>query len=167
MKIQSIVLAATIAAVTIYGGKMALMMTIRGLRNNNPMNLRTGNQWDGEHQTKTDPAFEVFESPEWGIRAGGKLLLNYQEHYGLGSINEIISRFAPASENNTAAYISSVSKALNISPLMRVRVAEILPELVAAIIKHENGLNPYSEKLIKNGLAKIEGYDPNEGSYNV
>jgi len=167
MKIQTIVLAATVAAVTIYGGKMALMMSIRGLRNNNPMNLRTGNNWDGEHETKTDPAFEVFKSPEWGIRAGGKLLLNYQTHYALGSVMEIISRFAPPNENNTTAYISSVSKALNIAPDMRFRVAEVLPELVAAIIKHENGINPYSDKLIKNGLALIEGYDPKEGIYNA
>ena len=167
MKTKTLVLIATAAALTIYGGKMALMMTVRGLRNNNPMNLRTGNNWDGESTTKSDPAFEVFESPEWGIRAGGKLLLNYQAHYGLGSVMEIISRFAPSVENDTAAYISSVSKALNIAPDMRFRVAELLPELVAAIIKHENGLNPYSDQLIKNGLDLIEGYDSKKGIYNV
>jgi hypothetical protein len=167
MKTSTIVLIATALAVTFYGGKMALMMTVRGLRNNNPLNLRTGNNWDGESTTKTDPAFEVFSSPEWGIRAGGKTLLNYQRLHGLGSVIEIISRFAPATENDTAAYISQVSKALNIAPDQRIIVAEVLPQLVAAIIKHENGLNPYSETLIQNGLALIDGYDPKKGVYNV
>ena len=167
MRQTTIVLIATAALITFYGGKMALMMTVRGLRNNNPMNLRTGNDWSGESQTKTDPSFEVFESPEWGIRAGGKTLLNYQRLYGLGSVIEIITRFAPPEENNTASYISQVSKALNIAPDYRFIVAEVLPELVAAIIKHENGLQPYSDSLIKNGLALIDGYDPKQGVYNV
>jgi hypothetical protein len=167
MNVKTIGLIATGLLITFYGGKMALMMSVRGLRNNNPMNLRIGNNWKGEVISESEEGFEVFESPEWGIRAGGKLLLNYQKNYGLGSIIEIINRFAPPVENDTAAYISSVSKALNLAPDRRFEISQVLPELVAAIIKHENGINPYSDKLIEKGLALIEGYDVKQGKYNV
>ena len=30
----------------------------RGIRNNNPLNIRKGNNWQGERHPQTDPAFE-------------------------------------------------------------------------------------------------------------
>ena len=165
MKTKKIVLYATMAAVIIYGGKMALMMSIRGFRNNNPMNLKKGNNWDGERTKNKDPVFEEFESPEWGIRAGGKLLLNYQRLYGLSTIAELINRFAPTSENNTQSYIDHVARQTKLGPLQYIKVADHLPELVKAIIAHENGLQPYSDKVINHGLELIEGYNAETRKY--
>ena len=165
MKAKRIFLYATAAALVLYGGKMALMMSIRGFRNNNPMNLKEGNNWDGETTENRDPVFEEFESPEWGIRAGGKLLLNYQRIYGLSTIAELINRFAPTNENNTQSYIDHVARQTKLGPLQYIKVADYLPELVKAIITHENGWQPYSDRVIHGGLDLIEGYNPETRTY--
>ena len=76
---------------------------VRGLRNNNPFNIKkSGFDWLGKVASK-DPVFEQFDSLEHGVRAGLKLLLNYVRK-GIDTPNKIISRFAPVSENNTKYY---------------------------------------------------------------
>ena len=43
-------------------------MTIpRGIRNNNPGNIRHGNDWQGISKEQPDPAFCTFVSPEYGL----------------------------------------------------------------------------------------------------
>ena len=37
-------------------------MVPRGIRNNNPLNIRKGNNWKGERPNQTDKAFEEFET---------------------------------------------------------------------------------------------------------
>lgn len=85
----------------------------RGIRNNNPLNIRKGNNWLGERPNQTDPAFEEFTSMEMGIRAGFKLLRNYitgmnGKREPADTIEKIIRRWAPESENDTKAYIRTV-----------------------------------------------------------
>lgn len=82
----------------------------RGIRNNNPLNIRIGNVWIGEVLDPTDKEFEQFISMAYGIRAGFKLLYRYINRYNLRTIEDIISRWAPPSENKTEDYISHVSK---------------------------------------------------------
>lgn len=84
-------------------------MTPRGIRNNNPLNIRIGNAWLGEVANPTDKEFEQFTSLRWGLRAGFILLKRYINRYHLNSIRLIVSRWAPSSENNTEAYIRRVS----------------------------------------------------------
>lgn len=81
----------------------------RGIRNNNPFNIRysAANNWEG--QTGSDGAFCVFSSMPYGIRAGGVLLRKYLKN-GANTIEKIISKFAPSSENNTKKYIADVAK---------------------------------------------------------
>lgn len=83
--------------------------TPRGIRNNNPLNIRIGNAWLGEVAIPTDKEFEQFTSLRWGLRAGFLLLKRYINRYHLNSIRLIVSRWAPSSENNTEAYIKRVS----------------------------------------------------------
>lgn len=168
MKLKHLAMALAGAGVLYFGGRMALMMTIRGLRNNNPFNIRKGNDWLGLADSQSDKSFDQFVSPEWGIRAGAKLLLNYREFYGASSVMAIISRFAPPEDNNnTASYISAVSQDLNIAPDATIDVQdyEVLLAMTKAIIKHENGFNPYSDDLIRRGIDLIENYDPDTGVY--
>jgi hypothetical protein len=40
----------------------------RGIRNNNPLNIRIGNTWLGERPEPTDHDFEEFVSMEYGLR---------------------------------------------------------------------------------------------------
>lgn len=93
----------------------------RGIRNNNPLNIRKGNDWLGERPIQKDRAFEEFVSLEMGLRAGFILLRNYQRPQLLpnlraNTIRKIITRWAPASENNTAKYIDVVSKRSGLHP---------------------------------------------------
>lgn len=94
---------------------MAEKKTPRGIRNNNPLNIRKGCNWKGEVATSTDPSFEQFVSMQMGIRAGFKILRNYMNGYGgkakpLTNIHDIIHRWAPPCENNCKAYIDSVCR---------------------------------------------------------
>ena len=88
----------------------------RGIRNNNPLNIRKGNNWKGERPNQTDPAFEEFESMEYGIRAAIKLIRNKIQGKGKGhrplcTIRTLVSSWAPPCENKTEAYIRFVSSA--------------------------------------------------------
>lgn len=128
---------------------------IRGLRNNNPGNIRIGANWQGMAANQSDPAFVVFESPEWGIRAMGRVLLNYQRLYGLNTVKGIIDRWAPPNENNTAAYQQHVAELIGVAVDEPFQLQPNLLQLVKAIIKHENGIQPYSDALIQDGLARV------------
>lgn len=81
--------------------------TSRGIRNNNPLNIRRGHNWKGLRPTQTDAAFCQFTSIEWGIRAAVLILASYARKH-VRTIEEIITRWAPPSENNTRRYIQMV-----------------------------------------------------------
>lgn len=84
-------------------------MLPRGIRNNNPLNIRVGNKWVGEVKKPTDPSFEQFSCMPYGLRAAFVILHRYIDVYKLNTISKIVSRWAPKSENNTLAYIRRVS----------------------------------------------------------
>ena len=94
------------------------MTTPRGIRNNNPLNIRKSkDQWQGLRAQQTDAQFCQFESMEYGWRAAFKLLTRtYYHTYRLFTIRAIVSKWAPANENNTKAYIANVSKMTGIGP---------------------------------------------------
>lgn len=85
------------------------MSSPRGIRNNNPLNIRVGNKWVGEVKDHTDPTFEQFTCMPYGLRAAFIILRKYILVYKLNTISKIVSRWAPTSENNTLAYIRRVS----------------------------------------------------------
>lgn len=143
-------------AIIIAAGTFKLSGTVRGLRNNNPGNIRKGANWDGA--TGDDGAFVIFSSPEFGIRALAKLLLNYERLYQLNTVEGIINRYAPSNENNTAAYVNSVAGKLDLDPHTTFSVEARLPELMKAIIHHENGQQPYSDELIDRGIGMAKDY---------
>ncbi len=124
----------------------------RGIRNNNPLNIefQPSNQWDG--QTGTDGRFSIFNTPYFGIRAAARLLKNYAANYNIKTVREIIARWAPAVENNVEAYVNSVVKRSGLFPDMRLVEGEYA-DLIAAMIYHENGQQPYELALIKEATA--------------
>jgi len=129
-------------------------MTSRGIRNNNPGNIRHGDAWQGLAEQQTDSSFCVFRSPEYGIRALAKVLLNYEKKYGLNTVRKIISRYAPENENDTGAYIKSVAGQLGVDAdePITVRDKATLLVLAKAIIRHENGEQPYGNEILIKGL---------------
>ncbi len=107
--------------------------TPRGLRNNNPLNIRKGNNWQGERTPQTDPAFEEFNTLEDGLRAGFIIIHNYlKKRPPINTVRAIISRWAPANENHTKAYIAQVCKraALNADVPIKWEQKNILCRLV-------------------------------------
>ena len=81
------------------------------MKRNNPFNIRTNstNKWVGKVPNNNEP-FEKFETLEYGIRAGLKLLQNYSKKYNLNTVEGIVHKFAPHSENDTDRYIDTVCK---------------------------------------------------------
>ena len=130
------------------------MLTPRGIRNNNPGNIRhSGSQWQGMAAQQTDPAFVQFVAPEYGIRALAKLLNNYASRDGLNTVRLLINKYAPSNENNTEAYAQAVARALGVNPDTVISVPQHLNALVEAIIQHENGQQPYQLAQITTGVS--------------
>lgn len=142
------------------------MATIpRGIRNNNPGNIRWSNdQWKGliPKDQASDKSFCVFRTPEYGIRAMTRILRRYMQYPGIpnvgkpkiDTVREIISRWAPPNENNTEAYIQSVAKNVGVAANSPIDVFDsaIMLKLLKAIIAHENGQQPYTDAQILAGI---------------
>lgn len=86
----------------------------RGIRNANPLNLRHGEKWQGLRKYQSDKQFCQFVDMKHGVRAAIIVLRTYYCVHGLRTISDIISRFAPTNENDTAAYIRILSNYVNI-----------------------------------------------------
>lgn len=113
----------------------------RGLRNNNPGNIRKNSDvFQGEVNPSRDSAFKQFKSMPYGYRAVFKILSNYYRIYRLTTIRKMISRWAPENENNTSAYVSLVSKYAGIGPDDLISFdREQMIQIVAGMSRVENG----------------------------
>ncbi len=117
----------------------------RGLKNNNPGNIRiNSDHFQGEIKPSRDKAFKQFETMPYGYRAMLKMLQNYKKNRGCKTIREMISRWAPESENNTKAYYTFVAEKVGISPDIEVDTfnKELMCNIAAAMSKIENGIDP-------------------------
>lgn len=123
------------------------MTTPRGIRNNNPLNIRKSkDKWKGLRAQQQDAAFCQFENMEWGWRAAFWLLTRtYYHTYRLFTIRTIIQKWAPPHENNTASYIANVSKMTGIRADEPIGIPSDQPArwmmLGAAMAIQENGTN--------------------------
>ena len=124
----------------------------RGYRNNNPLNIRRGaNAWLGLKPTQTDEEFCQFQSMAWGFRAAFRLLRTYRVKYGCNTIKGVVSRFAPASENDTEAYIRFVSKKVGVAPdfLIAGNDKDLMIRIVKAMATFENGSAPRHDDVME------------------
>lgn len=144
-------------------------MTARGVRNNNPGNIdfNPRNDWVGQlglEQGTAKPRFARFDSPENGIRALGKLLINYRGKDGMPGVGgkgidtvlETINRWAPSNENDTQAYAQAVAKRIGVRTTEPINIKDsaVLRGMVVSIITHENGGNPYTPSVIDEGVRR-------------
>ena len=118
----------------------------RGIRNNNPLNIRKGNNWKGERSVQHDRAFEEFESMTYGLRAGFIILKKYMSgYYGLtqkfNTIELMIRRWAPPTENATRKYVDSVSEKTGIPPGRHLSFTNktVMVDIVSAMVEVECG----------------------------
>lgn len=133
----------------------------RGFRNKNPGNIdyNPANRWQGQvgiETTGSPPRFAVFESHEFGIRALAALLTTYQDRHNLRSVHQIINRWAPGNENDTASYVRAVCQKIGVGPndALDLRTYAHMRPLVEAIITHELGGQPYTDAVLDEGLRR-------------
>jgi hypothetical protein len=128
--------------------------TPRGIRLQNPGNIRLNPNvhWMGQSEEQPDSSFVQFDKPEYGIRAMVRIFRSYKRQ-GIDTIAGLLNRYAPPSENDTGAYISAVCKSCNKQASEVVDFNDIMPQLVNAIIWHEQGDNPYTPEQIATGIA--------------
>jgi hypothetical protein len=129
----------------------------RGIRNNNPGNIKAEELWQG--QIGTDGPFVVFKDQDWGLRALATDLGNKIKN-GYDTIRKIVSRYAPPEENNTQAYIQSVVDDSGFTADQVIPAnAQSLALLMRAIINHENGegdsYDYVADADIANGIAML------------
>lgn len=97
----------------------------RGIRNNNPLNIRISNaQWLGKEKPSRDPDFESFVHIHYGIRAA---LINIRTHVrrakldGGLTLEQLINIWAPAADhNNPDNYVREVCRLANLSPKWKI-----------------------------------------------
>lgn len=113
----------------------------RGLRNNNPGNIRRNSDVFQGEKTSSDKEFKQFKTMAYGYRAVFKILSNYYRNYHLKTIWQMIGRWAPEKENNTDAYIKAVSDYAGIPADDPIDITdrEQMIRIVAGMSRVENG----------------------------
>lgn len=134
----------------------------RGIRNNNPGNIRHSDANDWQGQVGIDDAgFVIFDSPQNGVRAMTKILKNYAKR-GVVTLEQIISTWAPPEGinpitrepygNDTASYIRHVAQLTGIEKGEPVAPVDY-PALIDAISRHENAGKSFSMGVIEKGVS--------------
>lgn len=125
---------------------MEQMKTPRGIRNNNPLNIRKYSAWQGLAPNQTDPQFCQFKSMVYGLRAAHKLLRNYITGSDgrvkpCDTLSTIIRKWAPPTENVTQRYIDYVAKETGLSPFERINFLDrkVMCDIVEAMAFVECG----------------------------
>jgi hypothetical protein len=120
----------------------------RGIRNNNPGNIEwifdVKRRWRGMvGRDAQAPRYAVFDTPANGVRAiGGELKASFRK--GQRTVRAIINEWAPPTENDTSAYVQHVAALLAVQPDAVLETRAALLPLTLAIIRHENGQQPYN-----------------------
>lgn len=115
-------------------------MQPRGIRNNNPLNIKIGNDWLGE-RPNNDGVFEEFEKMEYGVRAAVIILRRYIIKYGRNNLRKIIHSWSPDGETAERAYMQSVSQWCNLpldSPI-NFNDEDLMCKIVQGMARVENG----------------------------
>jgi len=140
-------------------GAILLMITTNkkqplGIRNNNAGNIRATGRWqEWQGAIDSNKGFIVFDEAENGLRAMARVLRTYRDVYNLNTIEKIISRWAPPNENDTQSYINSAASSTGLSPFKPLAAYDY-PLLIAAIVRHENGQQPYTNEQIQTGFER-------------
>ncbi len=124
------------------------MKKVRGLRNNNPLNIIKSENinWKGEVKPSTDKNFAQFETMEYGLRAALCLLRTYYNKHGRRTVRSIVARWDPEGERVINAYVQTVCRLTGLSPEtplppMKQETQVVWCDLVLAMATMECGLS--------------------------
>lgn len=128
----------------------------RGIRNNNPLNLKT-------RGTKgQDGPFAVYNTQDEGIAAADRNLQAYSTKHGLNTVAGIVNRWAPpnADGNHTAAYTAHVASRMGVDPNGRLDMVnpQTRKALIGAMGEFENG-TPIAQQAPANPLEGVSDAD--------
>lgn len=136
-------------------------MTARGIRNNNPGNIEynEGTKWKGLAAPPSDGRFCIFRKPKYGIRALAMLIENYQDFHGIDTIEDLVNRWAPSHENDSEGYAEFVADrtGFGLNEVLDFQDYRDVEPVLKAIIRFENGEQPYSQSTIDEGM-KMAGF---------
>ena len=126
---------------------MAISTLPRGIRNNNPLNLRiSNNPWLGKVTHNTDGAFEQFTTMEYGIRAAMrnvKTIVQRRAKQGQATnVSQLIHVWAPASDgNNERVYCRTIADKTGIQPYDEINIQDknFFCLLIYGMAYQENG----------------------------
>jgi len=128
----------------------------RGIRNNNPCNLRpmsNGDKWTG--QTAIQDDFVIFDYVENGYRAAALNLFHYWEKDGVKTIYEMAERWAPRNDNNDpVGYAQTVAAYAGVNPseqLSLIDLTSVMPRILRGMTYAENGINIWPDSIIERG----------------
>lgn len=114
---------------------------VRGIRNNNPGNIRKGSKkiWNGELWPSTDSSFSQFISMAYGVRALLIDLVNKHKQ-GLNTVQKIIFKYAPPTENYSQVYANFVATrmGLGVNDTFKMTEANLI-KFAKAVASFENG----------------------------
>ncbi|MCW3480033.1 hypothetical protein OL229_10780 [Neisseriaceae bacterium JH1-16] len=131
--------------------------SMRGVRNNNPGNIRSGrDNWLGK--IGDDGAFAKFLSPEYGLRAMAMNLRTRARKNG-STVQDVVGAWAPPNENKTADYISFVSSQMGVRPGQKLDLSDrdTIGKMMRSMIQFENGAMPYSANQFDSALNMLPG----------
>lgn len=140
----------------------------RGVRNNNPGNIRHSSaNWQGKAVEQPDKAFVTFKEPRHGIRAMAVTLITYfdkrkaADGTAIDTIEDVVKRWAPPNENDTLSYIRAVDRShpKALDEELDLHDYDDLYPLVVALIAHENAGYKYPKAVVDAGL-RLAGVEP-------
>lgn len=144
------------------GGKNAAN---RSFRNNNFGNLNFAGQENAmleSQPAKGKARFARFATPEDGFRGLANQISSYSNgtskaagYQKLTTVKDIISKWAPPSENNTAKYIDTVSANLGVKPTDTIDTSnqQVMIKMIRAIATYEGGNPNVSDKMIGDSIG--------------
>lgn len=112
------------------------------MRNHNPLNIRWSQKikWLGQIG-KDESNFCKFNSLLHGVRAVFAILRTYRVRHQITKLSDIIGRWAPPIENNTAKYIADVCSMANLNPDSEIDYRdEAARRLVKAMARIESNM---------------------------
>lgn len=115
----------------------------RGIRNNNPLNIRHNSDKFVGEVAGADKSFKSFIDMAHGYRAAFGILYTYLVKYRRDTIDKIIKAWAPPEDNNdTEAYITRVVKESGVArdKVLTDTSGEEYIRIVAAMSGVENGI---------------------------
>ena len=134
-----------------------------GQRNNNYGNLRTNDPFEGK--TGVNKTYDTFETPEKGMRALARVLDTYSSKHGINTIDQLINRYAPASDNTGGShenYKKFLAQRLGVDPNAPIDVKGRRADIMDAIIRFENKNRPLaSREQLMQAIADADGTQEN------